>query len=321
MRLAFSAAIAAVALSIGVTAAKAEPVTFASSAAGGASYVVGLALAKELSAQGIDMRVTPMRSTTQAVPLVSSGEVEAAAANAFELVDAMKGKGVFSGHPMNNLRIIGNIYPYWLTYSVKKDDPARSVADLKGKRLPHGFRATSTGDLTMTAILVAAGLSYRDVTPVEVTEFSGSRDAFLAGRLDAYHFVLGSGANVSVAQKVGGLRALTVTNEPEEAASRLKAFGGPALRIAHVAAGTVLGVDDDINVLAYDYMLYTSADTPDDLVEKIATVLISDAKRMSETAKGFKWFDPEHVGADNGIPFHPAALKVYRKFGLPVSGQ
>lgn len=320
MRLGLSAALVGAGLLMAVGSAASEPITFGSSAAGGASYGIGLALAKELSNEaGIDMRVAPMRSTTQIVPLVNSGEVQVAAANALELAEAMHGTGSFEGSPMTELRVIGNIYPYRITYAVPKDDPAQTILDLKGKRLPHGFRAASTGSTIMTAILVAAGMSYDDVTPVEVSDYANARDVFLSKRTDAYHFVLGSGANVAVDQKVGGLRALALPDDPE-AAARLKAYQ-PGLRIDRVSAGAAMGVDRDMRVVAYDYMLYTSARTPDEIVEKIATAIVSGAGRMTEAAKGFEWFDPQRVAADNGIPFHPAALRVYSKFGLPVPNQ
>ncbi|MYM28763.1 aliphatic sulfonate ABC transporter substrate-binding protein [Duganella sp. CY15W] len=66
---------------------------------------------------------------------------------------------------------------------VPKDSPARSVADLKGKRI--AFQKGSGSHFLLASALQKAGLKFSDITPVYLSP-SDARAAFVSGGIDAW---------------------------------------------------------------------------------------------------------------------------------------
>ena len=297
----------------------AEPITFGTSRAGSTVYSLSLAMAKEAGEKdGLDIRVVPLKNPTQVLPKVNAGEMQLGAAGAVELGLAINGAGFFQGKPMENLVAIGNVFPFRMVYGARKSVETDSIGGLKGLKIPFGFKATSTGQLLMQALIEGAGLSFADVKPVEVTGFSTSRDAFADGRTDVFPYIVGTPQMQKIARTVGPLKALSLPGDPD-ADARVKKVN-PAFRIVKVPADPEnLGREGDVHALAYDYVLYAHKDAADDLVEKMAALLVDDAEKMAAVVPAFKDLDVERVALDVGVPLHPAARKFYEKRGL-VSG-
>ena len=66
---------------------------------------------------------------------------------------------------------------------VPKDSPARSIADLKGKRI--AFQKGSGSHFLLASALQKAGLKFSDITPVYLSP-SDARAAFVSGGIDAW---------------------------------------------------------------------------------------------------------------------------------------
>ena len=66
---------------------------------------------------------------------------------------------------------------------VPKDSPARTVADLKGKRI--AFQKGSGSHFLLASALQKAGLKFSDITPVYLSP-SDARAAFVSGGIDAW---------------------------------------------------------------------------------------------------------------------------------------
>ena len=60
----------------------------------------------------------------------------------------------------------------------------KTIADLKGKRVPLGFSAMRTIDTLVKAILATGGLTEKDVTPVMVPNVIRDADDFASGASD-----------------------------------------------------------------------------------------------------------------------------------------
>jgi uncharacterized protein len=304
-----------------ISTGHADPISFGSSQAGGTTYGIAVALGKEAkNRSGLDIRAIPQRTASQVVPQVNSNAQQLGTTSGIELSAARDGAGAFAGNPMSELRAIGSLFPFRLTFAVRADHPARTVADLKGMRVSSGYRASTTGELLFSAILQASGISFEDVTKVDVSDFQEARELFIEDRADAVHFVVGSGANTRVAQQVGGIRALGIP--PSEEVDKILKALHPSLRSTIVTPEmNSVGIENDILVMAYDYVLYTNASMPDDQVAEIANILLDGAETMAESVPAFASLNPNRIAADVGIPYHPAALEVYRARGLPVSDQ
>ncbi len=283
---------------------------------GGPTYRLGLAIAKVAkSGPGVEIRVKPFKTASQALPLVNKGEVVFGLANAYELTMATYGEGRFAGNSMRNLRVIASLYPFKMSFAVRKDSGIESVADLKGRRVPVGFKASTVGHNIILAVLAGGGLRLEDITAVPVSDFRNAVDAFQAGRVDVLITLIGSGRAAKIAQRVGGLRVLSLIDDPAAVANMRKAI--PVSRLELVQPGPGFdGIEAATWVMAYDYFLYTHADAEDDLVRAVIQAILEGQETLVESVPAFKWFDPRKMATDIGVPYHPAAEADFKSRGL-----
>ena len=152
------AAIAATAI-VAASAAQAQTVSIGTSPQGSSNYALGNALGKVMTEQtGLRARVVPFGGGQQVLPLINKGELELAITSATDTLFAYQGKANFDGKPNQNLRVIGTSLPYYIGWYVKKDLPYKSLADLKGKKVPVGFNANSAQRRVFLAGFAAEGV-------------------------------------------------------------------------------------------------------------------------------------------------------------------
>lgn len=308
--------LAAVVVFTSSTAAVAEPISIATARQGSSTHNLGLAVstvAAEIS--DLDIRPLPFQSTSQALPMVDSNEIGLGLENAYALLEATSGAGTFENFQQKNLRLVARLLPLRMTVGVRADSDIQSVADLKGMRLPAGFGTTVTGELLISTLLATGGLDYDDVEQVPVANFSAMADAFIAGDIDAYIFVVGSPRDANVSVQVGGLRAIDLNDSPETLATVKEIL--PVASLYELApAENLMDIDDVTTILQYDYFVYTNDARPDADVTALLTALQGGKAQMEEMVASLSWFLPENMYADVPMPYHPAAIAFFEAQGI-----
>ena len=123
----------------------------------------------------------------------------------------------------------------------------KTLADLKGKRIPAGFSAQVTLDRIIDAVLANGGVERRDIKPVLVPNVVRGADDFIEGKIDGGFFALGAAKVLETHKSVGGIRYLPLSDDPQAIARMKKHMNyayvtdvkpGPAF--AGVDAGTML---------------------------------------------------------------------------------
>src|SRR5690349_8598365 len=118
-------------------AALAETSGVATSSPGSIYHSAGSAIAKVAHDKGgAALIVQPFTSPNVHIPVVDGGEVAYGLANVYELSLAIGGSEHFDGKPHKNLRAVFIMFPLRTALFVKKDSRFKSVADLKGARMP-----------------------------------------------------------------------------------------------------------------------------------------------------------------------------------------
>ncbi len=307
-------------LIFGISLAQAEPVSFGSARVGSTTHSVSVAIAKVVTTNSqLDIRVVPMKTPTQVLPRVATGDMMIGTAGAVELQLARAGEGFFQGKAMDNLVAVGNIFPFRMMFASRTTLDANDISQLSQKSVPRGFRATSTGELLMRALISGAGLELDGVNSVPVTGFPGGRDAFKSGLVEVMPFIVGTPQMVKMEKVVGPMKALGLP-AGLDVDERVRSVH-PAFRVVDVdvdvdADPKSFGQEGALRALAYDYVLYTRKDAPDDLVTSLATALVENHKDMAKSVRAFRNLEMERVALEIGIPFHRAAVKVYREKGL-----
>lgn len=313
----FFAGLLAILLSAPMAAAHGQtPASIASADAGSTTYVAALAVAKAAGTQaGLDLRPRPFKSTTQGISFVDGGEVDFGLESALGLNQAYAGTGVFEGTPFAQLRLVGTIAPYRVGYFVRDSDPARSVADLKGRRLVRAYRAAPNITSLSEALLAAAGIAMADVDGVEVAGQVDAQDQFLAGHTDAFLSQVDRVGLPEIVQAVGPIRFLTLEPSPESIKAA-QAFVPGARPVVVEPEPALIALREPTTLLEYDYFVYASVHTSDTAVRAVIDALTRGKDEMAEMVPSFVRIDPTRMVVDIGVPYHPAAEAYYKELGL-----
>lgn len=300
---------AAALLAIACGSAQAETYSIGSSRAGGSVHTLAVAISSAAQAAGMDLRVTPFNSTTQALPLVASGELNFGLANAYELQMAATGTVVFDGRAMPQIRTVSALYPFRMSLMVRADSDIQTFEDLAGRRVPSGFGTTATGEALIGGMLAAGGLDYDETERVTVSSFIDMRDAFESGRTETMIAILGSGRDFEIAERVGGIRVLSLPGD-DAAQAKMQEFV-PVGRAQEVkATDKIAGLEGNIAALTYDYYLYTSADVADEVVAQLLQAIVDNAESITASSPPFAAFDLAGSGYDIDVDRHPGAQAV-----------
>jgi TRAP transporter TAXI family solute receptor len=307
-------ALAAITLAVIGLQADAAPLTLSSATKGSSSYSMALAVVGAAEKSGMDLRPQPFKSASQGLGFVNTGEIDFGLDNAIALRQAFMGQGKFAGAAMADLRLVARLQPMRMTLAVRAGSGITSLADLRGKRLPSGFQTAVTGETLVSALLAAGGLGYDDVERVPISDFTAMAEAFVDGKIDAMIHVIGSPRDDQVMRDVGSFLPLAVpaTDATKAALAEIFPEGSfvtvdPSPEMATITA--------PLPALQYDFFIFTQASAPDAEVTAMIDALRAGKDDMAAAVASLKWFDPEQMRVEIGVPYHPAAEAFFKANG------
>ena len=296
--------------------AHAQVLGFGSPPQGQIGYNMSSAIARVMAeAAGVQSRVQPYSGSSAVLPLVNSGELDLAVCNVLEIEEATKGEGAYEGRKQANLRVLGVIFPLYSSIFVRKDSPIKSLAELKGKRIPYGFSAQVTLERIVDAIIATGGLARSDVVPVLVPNVNRGADDFMEGKIDGGFFALGASKVTEVDKTVGGIRYLPLPDDAKSVAAMKKIMPYAYIKVVNPSPAFV-GLDGPTKLMAYDYLVAVGAHVKDDVVYKIAQAMYENKPKLAESFRAFGGWDPQTMNKDMPASFHPGSLKFFKEKGL-----
>lgn len=303
-------------LSGAATAASAQVVGVATNPQGSAYYSVGAAIAGVVQQKGgIVARVQPMSGSTAYAPLVGRGQVEFGLMNVIDVVNAYEGVINFKDRKNPDLRLVGALFPITVAMGVPGNSPIRSIAELKGQRIPTQFTAQSTFAFVQNAMLANGGVAIGDVKPFPVAEYTKGTSALADGKVDAAPINPQTGAaqelHVALSSR-GGLRYLPFSEAPEAVTAIQKVFPGAYLKMM-APSGGLAGITAPTRLMFYDAFLVTSTHVPDEVVYKVTKAVYENKVMLEAAAATLKAFDPSTMAQANTVPYHPGAEKFFKE--------
>ena len=290
--------------------ASAQTYGFATLQPGTLNHTTASAVAKVLKEKGgLNVLVQPSAGDQVIVPMVARGEVDVGISNAMEVHQAFS-KGD------KDLRIIAAAHALRVGFFVRKDSGMKTVADLKGKRVPYGFSAMRALEPTVRAILATAGLTEKDIKPVLVPNVIRSADDFASGAADAFYFAFGAPKVREVDATTGGIRMTEIDEKGMPAARKIERWG----YLTEVKPGPIfVGVEKPMKVYSFDNLFFTSAKTKDEFVVKFLDTLFKNKNDLIAVQPVLREFSPAFAYKQYEVAYHPGALKYFKEHNIKQS--
>jgi len=295
-----------------------ETMSLATNPQGSAYYAVGSAVSSLVTQKdAARLLVQPTSGSSENVVLLNQGDVEFAILNTVELAWAKAGAVIFDGRRHDNLRLVSAMFQFPIGIAVPADSDIKTLADLKGKRMPSGYASHLTIRYIQDSILNTAGLSSADVEGLPVANYVQGMDMLGQGRVDAAVVGPTSGKAREIDSQLarqGGIRFIPIENTPETLKLMQDVFPGAQHRTLSEAS-QLPGVNDDINVMAWSGFLATNADVPDDVVYAVTKTIAQNTDTLAQATPTLRNLTPDNMHEPHPVDYHPGAERYYREAG------
>lgn len=269
-------------------------------AAGGPCGVPGL-LASAIASPG----------SVENLRAIAEGRMESGFAQADLVRAAWQGSAPFEDAPVEDLRLIANLYPEYLHIVTRADSGIARLADLDGRKVALGHHGSGTRR-NATRLLDMAGV---EISDADLSDTDSAAQALAAGQIDALFFMGGAPAPVITA--LAGRSDIALIPVDAELAGRL-AKADDLLSPASLGARMYPGLDSGVETISVPAQWVTRADLPEDVIYSITRVLWND-NTMRILAFGHasgRQVRRDYATVSTEIPFHPGAARYYREAGL-----
>lgn len=308
------------ALSAGIAAgASAQTMGIATNPQGSLYYSVGSAVSQVISNKTRhSLRVQPMGGSSTYVPTINQGQIEFGLLNVIDPAFAWEGIENFKGQPpAKNLRLVAVIFQLPIGIAVVDNSPYKTLADLKGVRMPAEFTAQSTIRFVQDAVLANAGLATSDMEKVPVRDYVQGMRLLGEKRVDAALMGVGAAQAQEVHAKLqrdGGIRFLDLVDSPD-AVKRIHQIM-PAYPYLQQPSPAIPGVKEGgARLMTYSAFIVSSSHVADDVVYDVVKTVHASAKELAEAHGSLRRFNPARMAEPHKVEWHPGAIKFYKEIG------
>lgn len=321
MRLAHSLAAAAAASILFSSYASAQIMGIGTNPQGTVFYNASAAVGKLMNDQmKLKARIQPFSGSSTYSPLLNSNEIQLGLINAGDAARAYRGVGNYKGRPLSHVRLLGELFPLRLSCAVPNDSSVKTMAQLKGKKMPSQFIAMTSFAPNVAGILASAGLSPSDTKPYPVPNAFQGFGALGKGKVDAACISLGISAipKVNIELKDhGGLRFLSIGTSKAGIAAMKKVL--PSRPMLIKPAPNLVGVKKPTWFMAVSVYLATNDKMPDDVAYRLVKAIHDHKAELRKMTPVFNLLEPNAMHQPNPMPYHPGALRYYKKIGQKVN--
>ena len=300
------------------SAAAAQTVGIGATKAGAVAQITAT-ISKAVSehAPDLQMRKQTMGGTQQYIPVVNAGEMAFGISNMAQYWMAINGIGLSKGNKYDDLRLVTTMMKFTVSFVVPKRLGINSVAQRKGKRLGHGFKGAPLFQYVHRGGLATAGLTYDDVKKVPAVGLVQHWRMLMEGKLDGVIAAAGSGFVKQMHAKIkGGIRHVSFPNSAKSLKAMHKWFPKTYWSVVQPRKG-LTGVIEPTTFVTYDFLLWTHKGMAGDVVYKVTKVMHERTKQLKKGGPLWRSYEGNaRLAKDQGVPYHPAAIKYYKEAGL-----
>ncbi len=281
---------------------------------GGAFFVVGGAIAQVVNDHredlSWDVSAEATQGTQENIRRLVSGELDFALANAAISYFAVRGEGAWE--QKQGINTVMTLAPNIALFITPKSSGVKTIADLKGKRVVVG-PAGAGFEYFLQPILKAHGMTYDDFTPLHNPQ-AGAVD-MLADGSTAAAFLGGAVPTASITQASASLDIHFI---PFDASAKETLFRNyPFFFPATIPADTYRGQSEAFKGMNVGSMhLITRSSLDADTVYRFTKILYEHRADVVKKHPAGRAINSKNVIRDTGAPFHPGAVKYFKKIGI-----
>ena len=266
----------------------------------------------------MSVKVMPATNEQVWMPMTVRGEIDLGVTASLPAYLAYHGtlafkniaeKAKVKGFP---LRAVTGGSPLRVNFVVRGDDPAKTCADLKGRRVVC-FREGTQLDLFTKARLANGGLSMKDVKCVPAANPIESARAVMEGRADAGDLAVGAPIATEAVAKVKA-RWLSLDPSPE-AVERMTEIIKTAY-VAKTPGGVFIGVPEDQYLMHMDVILVAVKGISESAIYEITKILWDNNDELVKRPGLMEWKKERFVTKEPRLPYHDGAIKFYKEKGI-----
>ncbi|MDH5179187.1 MAG: TAXI family TRAP transporter solute-binding subunit [Gammaproteobacteria bacterium] len=295
-----------------VTAAEPVQVVLGTATKGGGFQLFGQTLVEVVNEHpgGIKLTEQPTKGSKENLPLLEQGKID------MGLVEGNAARQALVGidREPTRLKVLAVMYPNPGMFVVRADSSYQTIADLKGKVIAFGTRASGLRILARD-VLDGLGLNpEQDFQPVILDKAGDGPRMVLDKEVDAlWGAGIGWPGFVKVAAGPNGARFIA----PSHDQIKQILHKHPHLKTMSIPAGTYTGQDKQIDSVGLWSLILVRPDLPEKTVYQLARAIHrSEAKMAQQLKQGAYTTAKNTVQHVDVTQLHPGAARYYREAGL-----
>lgn len=286
-----------------------EQLSMGTATVGGFFYNVGAPVAQCINKALPEVNVTAefTEGSTENLRLIQKKKVQLAVISPMIGYFARNGTRMFEKGGAIDFKVVVRLLPNGNIWTVlKSNKDIQTIRDIKGHKVGVG-----TGGIgVMSRMQLAAhGIDYKkDIKPF--FSATGELATLLKdGKVDVSFLTEGLAKMVTATHEI---RIISWQEEDRKAyVTKHPYFGEFNYKPNHFK-----GVDYEVQTVDNGIQLITHADTPDEMVYKLAKAIIENIDCISGIFAPAKALNPQWCASKLGNPFHPGSIKYFKDAGL-----
>ncbi|WP_269411219.1 TAXI family TRAP transporter solute-binding subunit [Lentibacillus daqui] len=289
--------------------------TLGTGSVGGVYYPLGGEMAtlwkKNIDVDGLDISSVESGASVENVAKIQSGDFQLGIAQNTTMFDVINKTGEFEGKDMDDVVVLGALYPEAIQVATMESAGVDSIADLKGKKIavgPPGGATRAAAEL----VLKAYGIEDGDYEAFE-EGFGDAKDKLQNGTIDASIEVVGipSSSTDELQASTKEVKLLDIDGDALKEVTDNSDYEEYT-----VEADTYDWLDEPVQTAtAMAILIGSKSEISDDLAYQLTKTLVENAGDMSIQQAELITKDDIMTGIQD-LPIHPGSQKYFDEEGI-----
>ena len=265
---------------------------------------------------GFRLTAKPTSGSVSNINAIMAGDMEFGIVQSDSQYQALNGLDEWKEKgPQKDLRAMFSIHTESVTLIASVDSGAKTVQDLKGKRVDIG-KMGSGGRQNAIDAMNASGIDWKsDIKVIKIGKGTDAPSMLMRGELDAFFYTVGHPTSAIKFATVGAKKTLFIPIVTIE--KLLSKYPYYVKSLIPVSLYPQTANKEDVKTFGVKATFITSAKIPENVVYAITKEVFENLGSLKYSHPTLKMLTKESMVKEGlTAPMHPGAVKYYREAGL-----